>query len=702
MVPREVFAFTITTPPNSLTLSSGLVGWWTFDGKDTNWATGITNDVSGNGNNGQMINMSTTTSPVAGKAGQALAFNGTNQYIINSSLIVNGAGTVSLWAKSSDISFGLYPSWINDRTTNTLEFGYTSTGGSRIFYKNSGYFVGTYTQPRDGKWHFYSFSSDGTNGKLYIDGQYQETVAYNFSVSGLWIARGANYFDGSLDDVRVYNRALSAGEIQQLYNIGSASHINVPPALGQTTNCTSGLSCGLVGWWTFDGKDTNWATGITNDVSGNGNNGQMINMSTTTSPVAGKVGQALAFNGTNQVITTTNTLNPSAVTVSLWFKLNKNQNSFFTCENSTSYLSLRYATGHIYSGFSFPTTGSSDAFSWTFDNNWHHLVSTWDGSTHLVYLDDMNQTLSHGIGMNSCNVSSSITIGAALADRLYIGGSLDDLRVYNRALSAGEVQQLYNIGSASHINVPPALGQTTNCTSGLSCGLVGWWTFDGKDTNWATGITQDISGNGNNGQMINMSTTTSPVAGKVGQALAFNGTNQYVNNGYFTNIDNQNALTISAWIKVKSFSDYEAIFSKYASSATLRYEVTLAGAGLYGVGTNNKNILWSIGNGSGSSYGYTTSNLLSANSWFHIVTVYNGSGSTDSDKAKIYINGVQQTVAFSGTAIPSAGPNIGNVNATIGERNNGSIYWNGSIDDLRVYNRALSAGEVQQLYNMGR
>jgi hypothetical protein len=71
----------IGLPGNYLTLSSGLVGYWPLDGKTTNWATGKTNDLSGQGNTGQLINMSTTTSPTPGKIGQALKFNATSGYI---------------------------------------------------------------------------------------------------------------------------------------------------------------------------------------------------------------------------------------------------------------------------------------------------------------------------------------------------------------------------------------------------------------------------------------------------------------------------------------------------------------------------------------------------------------------------------------------------------------------------------------------
>src|ERR1700677_4275976 len=63
------------------TVSNGLVGYWPFDGDTTNWNTDSTVDVSGNGNAGTLVNMSTTSSPVAGKIGGALGFRGTTQYV---------------------------------------------------------------------------------------------------------------------------------------------------------------------------------------------------------------------------------------------------------------------------------------------------------------------------------------------------------------------------------------------------------------------------------------------------------------------------------------------------------------------------------------------------------------------------------------------------------------------------------------------
>ena len=70
-------------------------------------------------------------------------------------------------------------------------------------------------------------------------------------------------------------------------------------------------------------------------------------------------------------------------------------------------------------------------------------------------------------------------------------------------------------------------------------GLVGYWTFDGQDTIWSsetTGATTDVSGNGNHGTLQNMSRSSSPASGISGQALKFDGVNDYVNMGVFNRL----------------------------------------------------------------------------------------------------------------------------------------------------------------------
>jgi len=98
-------------------------------------------------------------------------------------------------------------------------------------------------------------------------------------------------------------------------------------------------------------------------------------------------------------------------------------------------------------------------------------------------------------------------------------------------------------------------------------GLVGYWDFDiGKN-----GITAyDRSGQGNHGTLTNMEATTDWVDGKVGQALSFDGVNDYVNAGNDSSLNISDKATISAWVKVTSWFDWEDVWGKSSDDAANR------------------------------------------------------------------------------------------------------------------------------------
>ena len=93
-------------------------------------------------------------------------------------------------------------------------------------------------------------------------------------------------------------------------------------------------------------------------------------------------------------------------------------------------------------------------------------------------------------------------------------------------------------------------------TVSLSQGLVGYWPLDGATTNWNANTTADLSGNGNTGALNSLSKITSPVAGKIGQALMFRrelGDN-YVNAGNPTSLQITGSLTLAAWVYATALS----------------------------------------------------------------------------------------------------------------------------------------------------
>ena len=209
--------------------SNGLVGWWPFNGN--------ANDESGNGNNGT-VNGATLTTDRFGLSNQAYSFDGIDQYIsaTPSLPIGSAARTVSSWFKTnaSFINTSQYPSlqaitgWgnpfsgsviFNQMVLAPLGQGYfeSGTNGNELYSTNT---------VNDGVWHFFVTTYNGMNSsvKLYIDGVIQDstsniTLGTANSYFGIGNAPWANIpFQGDIDDVGLWNRALTECEIQDLYH----------------------------------------------------------------------------------------------------------------------------------------------------------------------------------------------------------------------------------------------------------------------------------------------------------------------------------------------------------------------------------------------------------------------------------------------------------------------------------------------------
>jgi hypothetical protein len=217
-------------------------------------------------------------------------------------------------------------------------------------------------------------------------------------------------------------------------------------------------------------------------------------------------------------------------------------------------------------------------------------------------------------------------------------------------------------------------------------GLVGWWTFDdGTATDW--------SGNQNNGTLVN-GPISSP--GIVGNSLLCNGTNQYINIPYNLSF-RSNALTISIWVKrVGTIGNaHYSIFGKGLSVIQdWTLEIPTTGGGLT---TNQIAFVWyaaSQWNGIQSSSLATT--LLPVGIWTKIDVTRSASGSPSA--ALMYINGQLVSTSTIGTNSPT---NTNSVNPTIGGEPTTPAYFNAYFDDARIYNRALSAAEINAIYNQG-
>ncbi len=270
----------------------------------------------------------------------------------------------------------------------------------------------------------------------------------------------------------------------------------------------------------------------------------------------------------------------------------------------------------------------------------------------------------------------------------YFNGSVDDVRIYNRALSAGEIAKLYQSGAVKFSGSSVALQNG----SSLANGLVGLWTFDGGDTHWTsetTGTTDDRSGAGNTGTLTNMNRRTSVDGGKLGQALTFNGSSSYVETSQSQAVTS--SISMSAWIKADDLNRKQVIVNQNTDGAGLEL-VNDGGA----IGEVN----FYTGDGGGVNFNETgayTGSLptLSPGVWYHIVGVFDDAANT----ITLYLNGQVYDSDTANFAHNTAATTfrIGQAGTWIGEAD----YFSGSIDDVRIYNRALTAAEVKQLYLLG-
>ena len=172
-------------------------------------------------------------------------------------------------------------------------------------------------------------------------------------------------------------------------------------------------------------------------------------------------------------------------------------------------------------------------------------------------------------------------------------------------------------------------------------------------------------------------------------SFEFDGTDDYVDVGYIAELNNVSAFTYSGWYKQTTLDQERFLMGFFVSAGNW--------FGLY---------TWSDGNmyihfkdGGVNKYGaFDYSTLVTANAWFNIVIVFNGSNSTNADRLKCYINGTQATLSFVGTQ-PTNTP-IGANNLTLGKMDSFTQTWLGGADELALWNTDESAN-VSTIYNSG-
>jgi len=498
----------------------------------------------------------------------------------------------------------------------------------------------------------------------------------------------------------------------------------------------------LVGYWKMD--ESSW-NGTANEVldSKGTNHGTSANGATTSSTTKNG-SKAGIFDGSDDFVSLpiAASLSTASGTVAFWMKsASDTGRAVYAVTDSASGTGIIIGVGAnitshcsdelitIINGpsarFCYSTTNRSELF----DGNWHYVVVTSTGTTKKFYIDGSSKTSTQG------GVFDGFTANATSANGIGIGknimgshlaatfsGSLDSMAVWNVALSDAEVQAIYdrqsakysgqftsrvmNYGSSNawdglkwlttlpfgkelmgdannsgtitaadsetHANYPSLVGSTGSTTDdNLMSGLVGLWHMNESNWNGTASEVVDSSGNGNHGTRAGNATTSS--LGVFQNTGTFDGTGDHITVPSSTSLNPANFISIAAWVKT--------------NNSTQRY-VTTNGQYYLAIGVNAGDGKFSLYTGLGPGWVYSNS-VISDGKWHHIVATYDGS------HMSLFLDGVADNTPVAATGAMAAGSTL-----YIGARS-GSWEWNGNLDEVAIWNRALHADEIKQLYRRG-
>lgn len=495
--------------------TNGLVGWWPFNGN--------ANDESGNGHNASLVG-ATLTSDRFGALNKACFFNGINQYgILNNTGNTNFSNgvTFSTWMLANDTRLAGLVSRefistvdegfrLNTRSTGAIWFenGYLGGGGPWTC-QIGGITPNSYFNTTS--WYHIVGTHDQNSVKLYVNGLLIDSTSVCVNILSMLnnspdIEIGRTFifptqiewFYGVLDDIAIYNRALTQQEITNLYTNTATPMCSITPAsatvcagdsvtLTASTSATNVSACtssdlsgtlqnGLVGYWPFCGN--------ANDASGNGNNGT-VNGATLTTDRFGNANSAYSFDGVDDFINCGNAtilgVNTStSLTIAFWYQRNNNGEFPYICKyDNFNASNSNYSLGGLTDVIQLVGDGTNSFNANESSFNWSHCVfKIANGSNQCaVYI---NGSL---IQTGTLNLSSSFSTWYLLFGKLYgqssysqfRSGILDDIAIWNRALTASEIQQMYTQGQTTYawsngattpsITVAPTSMTTYTCTA---------------------------------------------------------------------------------------------------------------------------------------------------------------------------------------------------------------------------------------------
>ena len=632
-----------------------------------------------------------------GKFGSALKFDGVDDYLnCGSDSSIDGVNglSYSVWVRRTEASTYQWPHIMmhggghSDYELRTgafgdsvyFEYGLPPYDGSTFSSLNIG---GTGNLPVD-EWHHFAVSYDGSTLTSYRDGV-QITQKTDIVLSPSFdYCRINNYsstgFNGWIDDVKVYNYARTQKQIVEDMFARDGSNLggDITPVAHYKFNEGYGDTANNVGFGGNNGTLTPGAGGT----------------NTTTTAMwsgDGRFGKAIEIDGTDDYVEisydSSLKLGDNG-TISLWFKPGAVNSG---THNIISYGGSSYANGYLLNQY-----GTSLYVYWegagaaqvTLDNffevdTWHHIILVNDNGSMSVYKN--GKLVTSGVASGGSITNNYSTYIGDVPDLVWaVTGVIDEVKIFNFALTSDEVATEFNAGSSSHLGevgtesdgtTPTSSSSREYCVPGdtSTCNPpVGDWRLDEN-----TGTTAyDISGNGNDGTLGGGTAQYRPswAPGKVGQALQFDGIDDYVNAGSDASLDIVGDMTLEAWVKPSDTTGWEGLASKWGNSWAWSLDTV-----------NHRSAFYIDG------WRYSNTGIP-ANQWSHMAVVFDSTA----DTVYFYLDGKPDGSYTSQTVDQG----------TTGDLNIGAwgfnYYSESVIDDVKIYDYARTQEQIAWDFNRGK
>ncbi len=707
---------------NNAAVPAGLVAAYGFD----EGAGSTTADQSGTGNTGTVAN---TTWSATGRFGKALSFNGSSSWV-----------TVAD-AASLDLTTGMtLEAWVNPTTLNSWNtvvlkeqpgyyaYGlYANTGSNRpsanAFVAGDDKDVRGTAAVATGTWTHLAAVYDGSFLRLYVNGAQSAQLAVTGSIiasTGVLRVGGntiwGEYFAGLIDEVRIYNRALSATEIQSDMTRPISNPDVMAPSAPGAVSASGGLSSvslswgaasdavGVVRYNVHRSTTSGFAPSVANRVaqpSGTSYVDSPLAAGTyfyrvTAEDAAGNVGPAAAEASAVVTGDVSAPTAPGAVSASggvssvslSWgaasdnvavtrYNVHRSTTSGFT-PSVANRVAQPSGTSYVDS----PLAAGTYFYRVTAEDAAGNVGPASNQASAVVTGDTTPPTVSITAPAAGATVSGSVAVSANATDAGGVAGV--QFRSTAPTLGAEDTTSPYSItwdtttasngphtltavarDGAGNLTTSAGVGVTVN--NAAATGLVAAYGFDEAGGTSAT----DSSGSGNTGTISGAVRTI----GHAGSSLSFDGVNDWVTVPDAASLDLTTGMTVEAWVyptalgtawRTILFKEQvgDLVYGMYANRDSTRpnAQVFVAGQARDVDGTG----------------------ALPLNTWSHLAATY------DSAALRLYVNGTQVAqVARTGAIATSTGV------VRIGGNNIWGEWFAGRIDDVRVYNRALTAGQIQ-------